>query len=155
MLNLSSPRCLFFYTLQLLFVLQAKVLCFQHKVGDLNSWTVPTAANQGVYDKWSKNNIFRVKDSLCKFLIYSSLFLLFFLFLNTDLSMQYTIIPSMSLYSNKLFQTHHDKMSFRFGINHLCRLRRDLLPSSVTRLDGLVIVEIREDGFTKLFVSFL
>ncbi|KMT12445.1 hypothetical protein BVRB_5g103740 [Beta vulgaris subsp. vulgaris] len=64
MLNLSSPRCLFFYTLQLLFVLQAKVLCFQHKVGDLNSWTVPTAANQGVYDKWSKNNIFRVKDSL-------------------------------------------------------------------------------------------
>lgn len=112
MLNLSSPRCLFFYTLQLLFVLQAKVLCFQHKVGDLNSWTVPTAANQGVYDKWSKNNIFRVKDSLCKFLIYSSLFLLFFLFLNTDLSMQYTIIPSMSLYNNKLFQLIMTKCHF-------------------------------------------
>ncbi|KAL2925674.1 Early nodulin-like protein 1, partial [Bienertia sinuspersici] len=52
------------YTLLILIVLQAKVFCYQHKVGDLNSWNIPPSSNSDVYAKWSKNNVFRVKDSL-------------------------------------------------------------------------------------------
>ncbi|XP_021757531.1 mavicyanin-like [Chenopodium quinoa] len=64
MSSVMSPKCLFFYTLQLLILLQAKVFCFQHKVGDLSAWNIPTAANPDVYIKWSNKTSFRVGDSL-------------------------------------------------------------------------------------------
>ncbi|KAL9232534.1 hypothetical protein vseg_007638 [Gypsophila vaccaria] len=60
----SRQRCLFLYALQLLVQLQAGVLSYQYKVGDLDAWGIPTAADPDVYSKWSKAHVFRVGDSL-------------------------------------------------------------------------------------------
>ncbi|KAI9173515.1 hypothetical protein LWI28_002568 [Acer negundo] len=63
---LRSPRFLYlWYAFQLLVVLlQTKVLCHQHKVGDLDAWGLPTSADPLVYAKWSKYNTFKIGDSL-------------------------------------------------------------------------------------------
>ncbi|OMP02831.1 Plastocyanin-like protein [Corchorus olitorius] len=66
MANLRSPRrflhvlCAF----QFLWLFQTKVLCSQYRVGDLDSWGIPTAANPLVYAKWSKYHSFKIGDSL-------------------------------------------------------------------------------------------
>ncbi|KAK7306851.1 hypothetical protein VNO77_44811 [Canavalia gladiata] len=65
--NLRSPRfncilvSLFFFTL---LQIQTKVLCYQYKVGDLDSWGIPTSSNSQVYDKWSKYHTLKIDDSL-------------------------------------------------------------------------------------------
>ncbi|KAF4351086.1 hypothetical protein F8388_013191 [Cannabis sativa] len=41
-----------------------KVLCSKYKVGDLDSWGIPTSANPQVYVKWSKYHTFKNGDSL-------------------------------------------------------------------------------------------
>lgn len=43
---------------------QAKMFCYQFKVGDLDSWGMPTSANPQVYTKWSKYHNFTIGDSL-------------------------------------------------------------------------------------------
>ncbi|CAO2819321.1 unnamed protein product [Amaranthus hypochondriacus] len=63
MLNVGSPRCFLFLS-TILILLQAKVMSYQHKVGDLNCWNIPTDANKDVYIKWSNKTSFRVGDSL-------------------------------------------------------------------------------------------
>lgn len=47
-------------------LMQTKVFSYQHKVGDLDAWGVPTSANPQVYAKWSKSHTFKIGDSLCK-----------------------------------------------------------------------------------------
>ncbi|XP_021281401.1 mavicyanin [Herrania umbratica] len=64
MANLGSPRYCFFCAFQLLLLIQAKVLCYQYKVGDLEAWGIPTSANPQVYAKWSKYHTFKIGDSL-------------------------------------------------------------------------------------------
>ncbi|KAK0586760.1 hypothetical protein LWI29_011802 [Acer saccharum] len=64
---LRSPRFIhLWYAFQFLVVLlqTTKVLCHQHKVGDLDAWGLPTSANPLVYAKWSKYNTFKIGDSL-------------------------------------------------------------------------------------------
>ncbi|KAG9155009.1 hypothetical protein Leryth_012187 [Lithospermum erythrorhizon] len=58
------PRCQFWCALQFLLLLQTNVFCFQHKVGDLDAWGIPTHSNKNVYAKWSKNQEFKIGDSL-------------------------------------------------------------------------------------------
>ncbi|XP_061352211.1 early nodulin-like protein 8 [Gastrolobium bilobum] len=64
--NLRSPRfnCVFVSLLLMLLQIQTIVLCYQYKVGDLDSWGLPTSANSQVYDKWSKYHTLKVGDSL-------------------------------------------------------------------------------------------
>ncbi|OMO79847.1 Plastocyanin-like protein [Corchorus capsularis] len=50
--------------IEFLLLFQTKVLCSQYKVGDLDSWGIPTAANPLVYAKWSKYHSFKIGDSL-------------------------------------------------------------------------------------------
>ncbi|EOY23922.1 hypothetical protein QUC31_008493 [Theobroma cacao] len=64
MANLGSPRYHFFSAFQVLLLFQAKVLCYQYKVGDLDAWGIPTSANLQVYAKWSKYHTFKIGDSL-------------------------------------------------------------------------------------------
>ncbi|KAL1294463.1 hypothetical protein HN51_055243 [Arachis hypogaea] len=46
------------------FQIQTSVHCFQYKVGDLDSWGIPTSSNPQLYTKWSKNNDIKIGDSL-------------------------------------------------------------------------------------------
>ncbi|KAM1258906.1 hypothetical protein ACFX13_039180 [Malus domestica] len=64
MANLTTPRLHFLLALQLLMLIQSQVLCYQNKVGDLDSWGIPTSANPQVYTKWSKYHQFKLGDSL-------------------------------------------------------------------------------------------
>lgn len=86
MVNLRSHRFQLYYAFQLLILLQTKVLCFQHKVGDLDAWGIPTSANPQVYAKWSKYNTIKIGDSLCKSSIFiPSLISLFLCYINISL----------------------------------------------------------------------
>ncbi|CAN6578824.1 unnamed protein product [Malus baccata var. baccata] len=69
MANLTTPRLHFLLALQFLMLIQSQVLCYQYKVGDLDSWGIPTSANPQVYTKWSKYHQFKLGDSLCTFLL--------------------------------------------------------------------------------------
>ncbi|CAN6713324.1 unnamed protein product [Malus baccata var. baccata] len=64
MANLTTPRLYFLLALQFLMLIQSQVLCYQYKVGDLDSWGIPTSANPQVYTKWSKYHQFKLGDSL-------------------------------------------------------------------------------------------
>ncbi|WVY94101.1 hypothetical protein V8G54_033189 [Vigna mungo] len=44
--------------------IQTKVESYQYKVGDLDSWGIPTSSNSQVYDKWSKYHNLKIGDSL-------------------------------------------------------------------------------------------
>jgi len=52
--------------------IQAKVFCYQYKVGDLDAWGIPTSANPQVYTKWSKYHNLTIGDSFCKFTLLST-----------------------------------------------------------------------------------
>ncbi|CAH9141347.1 unnamed protein product [Cuscuta epithymum] len=57
-----SRNCHFWYFLLLL---QASCLfCYQYKVGDLDSWNIPSSGNSNVYAKWAKHHVLRIGDSL-------------------------------------------------------------------------------------------
>ncbi|XP_074265019.1 early nodulin-like protein 8 [Silene latifolia] len=60
----NCRQVVFLLAVQLLILQQAQVWCYQYKVGDLDAWGIPTAANPDVYIKWSKSHVFRVGDSL-------------------------------------------------------------------------------------------
>ncbi|KAK4262942.1 hypothetical protein QN277_028432 [Acacia crassicarpa] len=45
-------------------LLQTKVLCFTYKVGDLDSWGIPTSSNPDIYTKWSKYHNLTIGDSI-------------------------------------------------------------------------------------------
>ncbi|XP_020210368.1 mavicyanin [Cajanus cajan] len=64
MSNLSSHKRMLVLLLLLLVQIQAKVFCYQHKVGDLEAWGIPTSANPQVYTKWSKDHNITIGDSL-------------------------------------------------------------------------------------------
>ena len=57
MMSLSS-------VMVLLMILLVQVSSTQYKVGDLDSWGIPTDAK--VYSKWPKSHSFKIGDSLCK-----------------------------------------------------------------------------------------
>ncbi|KAL6005664.1 hypothetical protein ACLOJK_006235, partial [Asimina triloba] len=63
----SLPKYLLLIAFYFLVFLQAEVLCFQYKVGDLDSWGIPTSSNKQIYTDWSKNHHFQIGDSI-KFL---------------------------------------------------------------------------------------
>lgn len=44
------------------------ILChgYEYKVGDLDAWGIPTAANPQVYAKWSKYHNLKKGDSICE-----------------------------------------------------------------------------------------
>ncbi|XP_059662162.1 early nodulin-like protein 8 [Cornus florida] len=64
--SLRSPKQTVLYVLlHLIFLLiQTKAFGYQYKVGDLDAWGVPTPGNSLVYTKWSKNQHFKIGDSL-------------------------------------------------------------------------------------------
>ncbi|KAL3499163.1 hypothetical protein ACH5RR_038256 [Cinchona calisaya] len=65
MASLSISRCKIWYALQLYLLIQTtKISCYQYKVGDLDSWTVPSSANPHVYSKWSNNHNFTIGDTV-------------------------------------------------------------------------------------------
>lgn len=66
--NLRSSRFQFLCAFQFLMLVQTRVSCYQYKVGDLDAWGIPSSANAHVYTNWSKNHIFKIGDSLRKFL---------------------------------------------------------------------------------------
>ncbi|KAL5731115.1 hypothetical protein ACHQM5_003874 [Ranunculus cassubicifolius] len=53
-----------FCGIQLLVLLQIKVISYQHKVGGLDAWGIPTSANKYVYTNWPKKQNFKLGDSL-------------------------------------------------------------------------------------------
>ncbi|KAK9093864.1 hypothetical protein Scep_025333 [Stephania cephalantha] len=62
---LRIPKHHIFFAFQLLVSLHIyKVICYQYKVGDLDAWGIPTAANPHVYTYWSKYHNFKLGDSL-------------------------------------------------------------------------------------------
>ncbi|XP_062074643.1 early nodulin-like protein 8 [Humulus lupulus] len=61
----TSPKFQLLLASLFLILFQAnKVFCSQYKVGDLDSWGIPTSANPQVYAKWSKYHSFKAGDSL-------------------------------------------------------------------------------------------
>ncbi|KAK7391841.1 hypothetical protein VNO78_20264 [Psophocarpus tetragonolobus] len=64
MVNLLSHNRMLVSLLLTLFQIQAKVFCYQYKVGDLDAWGIPTLTNPQVYTKWSKYHNFTIGDSL-------------------------------------------------------------------------------------------
>ena len=66
--NLRSSRFQFLCAFQFLMLVQTRVSCYQYKVGDLDAWGIPSSSNGHVYTNWSKNHIFKIGDSLRKFL---------------------------------------------------------------------------------------
>nr|GLL27521.1 stellacyanin-like [Ipomoea trifida] len=66
MAALRLPRNCHFWNclLFLLLTYTSSVFCYQYKVGDLASWNVPSSSNRDVYIKWSKNQTFKIGDSL-------------------------------------------------------------------------------------------
>ncbi|KAK9122232.1 hypothetical protein Syun_019849 [Stephania yunnanensis] len=62
---LRIPKHHIFFAFPLLVSLHIyKVICYQYKVGDLDAWGIPTAANPHVYTYWSKYHNFKLGDSL-------------------------------------------------------------------------------------------
>ncbi|XP_010553576.1 PREDICTED: mavicyanin [Tarenaya hassleriana] len=45
-------------------MLGQEVSCAQYKVGDLDSWGIPSSSNPSVYSKWPKFHSFQIGDSL-------------------------------------------------------------------------------------------
>ncbi|KAL5551529.1 hypothetical protein UlMin_001705 [Ulmus minor] len=66
MANLRSHTN-WFFLVSLFLSLSQKVLCYQYKVGDLDSWGIPTSANPQIYTKWSKYHNIRIGDQLLFF----------------------------------------------------------------------------------------
>ncbi|XP_019200501.1 PREDICTED: stellacyanin-like [Ipomoea nil] len=66
MAALRVPRNCHFWNCLLFLLLNhaSSVFCYQYKVGDLASWNVPSSSNPDVYIKWSKNQTFKIGDSL-------------------------------------------------------------------------------------------
>ncbi|KAL2325251.1 hypothetical protein Fmac_024309 [Flemingia macrophylla] len=64
MSNLLSQNRMLVFLLLSLVQIQAKVFCYQYKVGDLSAWGIPTSANPQVYPKWSKYHNLSIGDSL-------------------------------------------------------------------------------------------
>ncbi|KAK7356812.1 hypothetical protein VNO80_16090 [Phaseolus coccineus] len=62
--NLSSHNRMLAFLLLTLVQIQAKVFCYQYKVGDLDAWGIPTSTNPQVYTKWSKYHNLTIGDSL-------------------------------------------------------------------------------------------
>ncbi|VFQ59796.1 unnamed protein product [Cuscuta campestris] len=58
-----SKNCHFWYHL-LLLVQATCAFCYQYKVGDLDSWNIPSSGNSKVYAKWAKHHVFKIGDSL-------------------------------------------------------------------------------------------
>ncbi|KZV45952.1 hypothetical protein F511_10642 [Dorcoceras hygrometricum] len=52
------------YSLVFLASFQTRVRCYTYKVGDLDSWGIPSSSNPQVYDKWSKYHTLEMGDSL-------------------------------------------------------------------------------------------
>lgn len=77
MASLRSPKNSFWLAFLFLAFVQTQVLCYQYKVGDLDSWGIPSSANPQVYAKWSKYHTFRIGDSLCKHFLSSFSFCFF------------------------------------------------------------------------------
>lgn len=48
------------------------VICYQYKVGDLDSWGLPTSENPKIYMYWSKYHSLQIGDSLSKCICFSS-----------------------------------------------------------------------------------
>nr|GMD10410.1 early nodulin-like protein 1 [Ipomoea batatas] len=48
----------------LLLIHTTSVFCYQYKVGDLDSWNIPSSANPKVYAQWAKDHVFKIGDSL-------------------------------------------------------------------------------------------
>ncbi|CAJ1976349.1 unnamed protein product [Sphenostylis stenocarpa] len=63
MVNLLSHNRMVVFFLLTLVQIQAKVLCYQYKVGDLDAWGIPTS-NSKVYTNWSKYHNLTIGDSL-------------------------------------------------------------------------------------------
>lgn len=81
---------------QFLMVVQTRVSCYQYKVGDLDAWGIPTSANPHVYPNWSKKQVFKIGDSLCK------LFLFFFF---TWFSI--SLFHQTYIYNNDVYNVDH------------------------------------------------
>ncbi|XP_073047893.1 early nodulin-like protein 8 [Primulina eburnea] len=67
MANLTKPpRFLSFFYCSLIFLasIQIKVLCETYKVGDLDSWGIPTSSNPQIYNRWSRYHNLTMGDSL-------------------------------------------------------------------------------------------
>ncbi|XP_073141380.1 early nodulin-like protein 8 [Henckelia pumila] len=68
MANITKPpRFIYFlnyYSILFLASIQTRALCNTYKVGDLDSWGIPTPSNPQVYDKWSKYHNLKMGDSL-------------------------------------------------------------------------------------------
>ncbi|MED6133898.1 hypothetical protein PIB30_032579 [Stylosanthes scabra] len=62
--HFSHNSLLLFSLFLILVQIQTIVHCFQYKVGDLDSWGIPTSSNQQLYTKWAKNNDIKIGDSL-------------------------------------------------------------------------------------------
>ncbi|KAF5478013.1 hypothetical protein F2P56_004607 [Juglans regia] len=62
--NLGSTRYPFLLAFLFLVLLQTRVSCYQHKVGDLDAWGIPTSAKPQIYTQWSRYHTFRIGDSL-------------------------------------------------------------------------------------------
>ncbi|KAL9251538.1 Early nodulin-like protein [Drosera capensis] len=61
----SSSLSLCFYAIQIVFFIQSRwALCYQYKVGDLDSWGIPSSADPHVYNKWPQYHDFKIGDSL-------------------------------------------------------------------------------------------
>ncbi|KAK7278318.1 hypothetical protein RJT34_23345 [Clitoria ternatea] len=64
MANLLSHNKFLVSLLLTLVQIQTMVLSYQYKVGDLDSWGIPTSANPQIYTKWSKDHNLTIGDSL-------------------------------------------------------------------------------------------
>ncbi|KAJ4840911.1 hypothetical protein Tsubulata_001104 [Turnera subulata] len=64
MANLRSLRFPVLCAFQFLVLVQTQVFCYQYKVGDLESWGIPTSANPKVYFYWSKYHTLKLGDQL-------------------------------------------------------------------------------------------
>ncbi|KAF5734964.1 Stellacyanin putative isoform 1 [Tripterygium wilfordii] len=64
MSNLKTPSYKILCAFWFLFLMQSQVFCYQYKVGDLDSWGIPTSADPQLYTKWSKFHTLRLGDSL-------------------------------------------------------------------------------------------
>ncbi|XP_065858496.1 early nodulin-like protein 8 [Euphorbia lathyris] len=62
--NLRIPKLMVLYVFELFILVQIQVSCYQFKVGDLDSWGIPSPANPQIYSFWSKSHSIDIGDSL-------------------------------------------------------------------------------------------
>ncbi|WCJ26610.1 early nodulin-like protein 8 [Euphorbia peplus] len=62
--NLTAPKSTVLYLLHLFILVQIQVSCYQFKVGDLDSWGIPSPSNPQLYSFWSKSHSLTIGDSL-------------------------------------------------------------------------------------------